>query len=64
MATAPDYLNPAVPADLPRHIVPVIDATPESLEGYGVMFDDPEEVPMPQSFLSTRATRRPRRAAS
>ncbi|REK31093.1 MAG: ureidoglycolate hydrolase [Planctomycetota bacterium] len=44
MTTAPNYLNPEVPADLPRHTVPVIDATAESVEGYGRIFRNPEEI--------------------
>jgi hypothetical protein len=45
LATSPtaspiDYLNPDVPANLPRVAMPVIDATPESLEGYGHLVAD------------------------
>ncbi|MEO8849649.1 MAG: ureidoglycolate lyase [Casimicrobiaceae bacterium] len=40
MATAPDYLNPALPAGLRRVRMPVVDATAESLRGYGVLVED------------------------
>jgi hypothetical protein len=36
---APDYLNPGVPDGLRRVRMPVVDATPESLAGYGVLVD-------------------------
>ena len=36
-----DYLNPDLPADLARVTMPVVDATPVSLEGYGCLVDDP-----------------------
>jgi hypothetical protein len=35
-----DYLNPALPAGLARVRMPVIDATPEVLKGYGRLVDD------------------------
>ena len=35
-----DYLNPALPAGLMRLPMPVIDATPEALRGYGALVDD------------------------
>jgi hypothetical protein len=38
-----DYLNPNLPAGLKRVILPVIDATPETLRGYGCLIDDPQE---------------------
>lgn len=40
---APDYLNPCIPAGLGRVNIPVIDATSESLAGYGWLVEDPEE---------------------
>ncbi|MEO6927666.1 MAG: ureidoglycolate lyase [Casimicrobiaceae bacterium] len=40
MASAPDYLNPALPAGLRRVRMPVVDATAESLRGYGVLMED------------------------
>ena len=43
---ATDYLNPNVPAGLNRVVMPVVDATPESLVGYGNLFDDPESQPI------------------
>lgn len=37
-----DYLNPALPANLMRVRMPVIDATPEALHRYGRLVDDPK----------------------
>ena len=44
MSPAPDYLNPQVPADLPRVPMPVVDATEESLLGYGLLVRSPQDV--------------------
>jgi ureidoglycolate lyase/seryl-tRNA synthetase len=44
MKTAPDYLNPGIPAGLRRCQIPVVDATPESLAGYGFLVSDPSQV--------------------
>lgn len=44
MANATDYLNPGLPADLKRVEIPVVEATPAFLEGYGTLVDDPEKV--------------------
>jgi hypothetical protein len=41
MAAVIDYLNPDLPAELPRVRMPVVDASPETLEGYGYPVDDP-----------------------
>lgn len=41
---APDYLNPDIPANTGRVSVPLIDATTESLNGYGCLVDDPNDV--------------------
>ena len=38
-----DYLNPALPAGLARVVMPVVEATPAALEGYGRLIDDPHE---------------------
>lgn len=38
-----DYLNPALPAGLRRVAMPVVDATPSTLEGYGKLVADPNE---------------------
>src|SRR5262245_45638028 len=35
MTSAPDYLNPNVPAGLKRAVMPVVEATAASLEGMG-----------------------------
>lgn len=37
-----DYLNPDLPAGLRHVTMPVVDATPATLEGYGHLVDDPE----------------------
>jgi hypothetical protein len=37
-----DYLNPDLPAGLRRVAMPVVEATAESLAGYGCLVDDPE----------------------
>jgi hypothetical protein len=39
---ATDYLNPNLPANLKRVLMPVVNATTESLAGYGNLVDDPE----------------------
>jgi hypothetical protein len=41
MAAVIDYLNPDLPADLRRVRMPVVDASPATLEGYGHLVDDP-----------------------
>lgn len=38
---AVDYLNPQVPPALPWHELTLVAATPEALEGYGRLVDDP-----------------------
>jgi len=40
MAAVIDYLNPDLPADLARVTMPVVDATPDALDGYGFLVDD------------------------
>lgn len=40
---APDYLNPGLPAGLPVIRMPLREATPDSLEGYGCLVDDPDQ---------------------
>lgn len=42
MATAPDYLNPALADGLRRVRMPVVEATDEALRGYGFLVDDRE----------------------
>jgi hypothetical protein len=37
-----DFLHPALPANLARVHMPVVDATPDALEGYGRLVDDPQ----------------------
>ncbi len=41
--TVPDYLNPGLPAGLKRFRIPIVEATPESVKGYGWLVDDPAE---------------------
>ena len=43
MKTAPNYLNPDLPANLQRVRIPVIAATEESLAGYGTLVDAPSD---------------------
>ncbi|WP_027819654.1 ureidoglycolate lyase [Paraburkholderia bannensis] len=43
MSKAIDYLNPVLPAGLRRVAMPVIDATPATLEGYGKLVADPSQ---------------------
>jgi ureidoglycolate lyase/seryl-tRNA synthetase len=38
-----DYLHPQLPAGLARVQMPVVAATPDALEGYGRLIDDPEQ---------------------
>ncbi|OUS13903.1 hypothetical protein A9Q97_04400, partial [Rhodospirillales bacterium 47_12_T64] len=35
-----DYMNPSVPDDLPLFEMPLVKATPESLEGFGTIVTD------------------------
>lgn len=42
MNTAPDYLNPDLPEGLTHVDIPVLDATPSALDGYGYLVDDPQ----------------------
>jgi hypothetical protein len=41
MPAVADYLSPGLPAGLARVTMPVIEATPAALEGYGLLVDDP-----------------------
>jgi hypothetical protein len=43
MAQPIDYLNPGIPAGLPSVTMPVVEATPSSLEGYGRLVADPKD---------------------
>lgn len=40
MQTEIDYLAPEVPADAPWHTTTLVKATPEALQGYGLLVDD------------------------
>jgi len=41
MQPAIDYLNPALPDGLAQVVMPVVDATPTALDGYGRLIDEP-----------------------
>ena len=43
MLTAPDFLDPAIPAGLRTVSMPLVDATDALLEGYGHLVCDPDE---------------------
>jgi hypothetical protein len=43
MTQAIDYLNPALPSGLRRVSMPVVDATPATLDGFGRLVADPRE---------------------
>lgn len=40
MMKPPDYLNPGIAADLKRVRMPIVDATPDALRGYGTIVTD------------------------
>ena len=42
MAPVFDYLRPDLPAALRRVAMPVVEATPQTLQGYGSLVDDPQ----------------------
>ena len=44
MKTAPNYLNPEIPSGLKRLTIPIVEATAESLAGYGHIVSDTDEV--------------------
>jgi hypothetical protein len=41
-----DYLNPNLPAGLAHVRMPLVDATSETIDGYGRLVEDPEECPI------------------
>jgi hypothetical protein len=43
MAPIFDFLNPALPPGLSVHTMPVVDATAQTLDGYGRLVDDPKQ---------------------
>jgi hypothetical protein len=43
---APDYLNPAIPENTTRVSIPIVDATAESLRGYGSLVESPDDCPV------------------
>ena len=45
MAPVFDFLRPDLPAGLRRVVMPVVDASDESLRGYGRLADDPNACP-------------------
>jgi len=44
MMNAPDYLNPNLPKGLEHVVMPVLDATVEALDGFGVLVNNPDDV--------------------
>ena len=40
--TPPDYLNPNIPSNMKRVPIPVLEATNESLQGYGCIVETPD----------------------
>ena len=44
MKTTPNYLNPEIPSGLKRVTIPIVEATEESLAGYGHIVRDTDEV--------------------
>ncbi len=44
MATPPDYLNPDLPTGLAHFTLPIVEATTDSLNGYGILVEDPKAV--------------------
>ena len=44
MTDKPDYLNPEISPNLKRVTIPIVDATPETLEGYGQLVSDPNNI--------------------
>jgi len=44
MQAVPDYLNPGIPLGLKRVTMPIVEATAESLTGYGHLVADPGNV--------------------
>jgi len=44
MNNAPNYLNPEIPSGLKRVTIPIVEATAESLAGYGHIVSDMDEV--------------------
>jgi hypothetical protein len=46
MPAVADYLDPELPPGLRRIVMPVVDATPAALKGYGVPVDDPASCPI------------------
>lgn len=46
MTPAIDYLNPDIPANLRIVPMPIVDATPENLEGFGRLVTQPEKYPI------------------
>lgn len=57
MPTPIDYLNPDLPPNLRRVVMPVVDATPETLDGYGRLVDDPDACPIEIVRWPARGTR-------
>ena len=43
---APDYLNPDIPSSTKSVTMPIVDATAESLRGYGSLVESPDDFPV------------------
>ena len=52
-----DFLNPALPAGLARVVMPVVDATPAALDGYGRLVDEPTKCTVEIVQWPTRGVR-------
>jgi ureidoglycolate lyase/seryl-tRNA synthetase len=52
-----DYLNPALPAGLRRVVMPVVEASAATLEGYGHLVDDPAQCAVEIVQWPARGTR-------
>jgi hypothetical protein len=46
----PDYLNPNIPSHMKRVSIPVVEATNESLRGYGCLVDAPDHFKVEINF--------------
>ena len=53
---APDYLDPDIPANTKRVSIPIVDATAESLRGYGCLVESPDDFPVEQEAVHARVS--------
>ena len=54
MPAVADYLSPDLPPGLRRVVMPVVDATPAALDGYGHLVDDPTALQRSRSCAGRR----------